>query len=172
MKWSLSWLKKNARPSFTFKEKVEFEKDFIKEQQSLLDLKDVIISGKGIFQEHSEHLVLNLTISGTMIVPCAHSLEPVEYDFTSDVCEEFTFDMESTTDAIKVKNELDITPLVWDLIVLEIPLRVIKEGVEIQKSGASWEVITEDQLKARMQAKENEIDPRLAKLQEFYKKNQ
>lgn len=46
---------------------------------------------------------------------------------------------------------------------MEVPHKVVKEGVEYPK-GKGWEVVTEDDFNA---SKKNAIDPRLAKLKEF-----
>ena len=86
----------------------------------------------------ADDLVLNGTLSGTMILPCAITLEEVLHPFSIEIEENLgNFD-----EIIKNnKNSLDIIPLMCENIVLEIPIRVVKEGVNIEKlSGPGWEL--------------------------------
>ena len=44
----------------------------------------------------------------------------------------------------KNKNSLDILPILWENIVLEIPIRVVAESVKPSNtSGDGWELISE-----------------------------
>ena len=54
--------------------------------------------------------------------------------------------------------EIDIIPVVWELISLEIPFKVIKTGATIQSKGEGWEVKSET-----IKSNDTPVDPRLAK---------
>ena len=44
----------------------------------------------------------------------------------------------------KCQNTLDILPLLWENIVSEVPMRVVKEGISVTNiSGDGWELISE-----------------------------
>ena len=63
-----------------------------------------------------------------------------------------------------VKKEiLDLNPLIFQLILSQVPLKVVKEVIEYPK-GDGWEVLKEeDYIKSKSQV----TDPRLEKLKEF-----
>jgi uncharacterized protein len=93
---------------------------------------------KGLIKKISNNIYnLNLTISGNMILQCAISLEDVPYDFKSEV--ELNLDTTKNEYNIKnINNTLDIFPILWENIVLEIPTRIVKEGVNSEIKGDGW----------------------------------
>ncbi len=60
------------------------------------------------------------------------------------------------------ENILDINAILWENIVLEVPIRATNKELG-DKKGVGWKVINEDE------KPNDEIDPRLAKLQELFK---
>ncbi|MDD2433697.1 MAG: YceD family protein [Bacilli bacterium] len=168
MKWTLAWLKENAHPEFVFDEALVYDPALIKKTPNLLDLKDVRVKGQGTFDEVTSKVHLKFVVTGTMIVPCAVTLEATPYPFAVDYDEKYSFIETQDKDCEFVKgNELDICALVYELIVVSIPLKVVKQGAKYPASKkGNWEVITEDELANR---KKDEIDPRLAKLKDYFK---
>jgi uncharacterized protein len=87
---------------------------------------------------YENNIELKLTINGVFIIPCAVSLEEVSVPFSSEV-----------NDIIAEKEEnnefyLDLLDILWENIVLEIPIRVVKEGIEVKNlHGEGWELDTE-----------------------------
>lgn len=171
MKWSLSYLLKNANQPFTFEESLVFDQELIAMNKNLIDIKDIVVSGIGKYQDAVEILTLNLQIHGLMIVKCSLSCMPVEYPFTSIEELKFTFNPKEEDDEIhKIKgNTVNIVPYVWQLITMEVPLRVVSKEINIPKSGPGWQLVDEDEIN---KGSEQSIDPRLAKLKEFYDKQQ
>jgi uncharacterized protein len=97
-----------------------------------------------------------------MVVPCARSLEPVDYPFVTESEVDFSFSESLNEECIVVTgNVIDILPYVEELISLEVPIRVVKEGAVLKQSGKGWEVKGEDEVG---------IDPRFEKLKDFFKK--
>ena len=47
---------------------------------------------------------------------------------------------------------------------MEVPLKVVKEGIKEYPKGDGWEVVKEEDY---TKSKKDDIDPRLAKLKEF-----
>lgn len=166
MKWLKSWLQQQPNGEFNFEESLVFDSNLIKSTRYLLGLREIVILGQGFYMKETETLTLNFSIQGIMIVPCALSLEPVDYPFTTSTEIKYTFINSTKNDEIIVVKglEIDIIPFVWELISLEIPLKVIKPGASISTKGDNWEVINE------ATASQKPIDPRLAKLNEFFKK--
>jgi Predicted metal-binding, possibly nucleic acid-binding protein len=91
-------------------------------------------------------VVIMLDIEGTMIIPCAVTLKPVEYPFNiaidgdlKELCEEIN---EKDTNS---QNRLDILPIIWENILMEIPMRIVSEGAEnVSLSGDGWKLITDE----------------------------
>lgn len=81
------------------------------------------------------NIILNLELSGIFIIPCQISFEDVECPFNALVEEEID---ENT---LKDDFYLDLLDILWENIVLEIPMRVVKEGVKIENlQGEGWEL--------------------------------
>ena len=106
----------------------------------LRDLKDVTVEGI-ITIDYEDNVNLELNLSGTMVLPCAVSLVDVDYKFDT-VIEESIGKFEEIYK--NNKNSLDILPILWENIVLEIPIRVVAECVKPSNtSGDGWELISE-----------------------------
>ena len=58
---------------------------------------------------------------------------------------------------------IELLPVIFQLILMEVPLKIVKEGAVYPK-GNGWEVMREE---TWQREKSSEIDPRLAKLKEF-----
>lgn len=92
---------------------------------------------------YDDELDANLNIKGTFILPCAITLEDVEYDFETNIN-----DILGKFDDFynKNKNILDILPIIWENIVSEVPIRVVKEGIDTSNiSGEGWELTSSEE---------------------------
>ena len=100
-----------------------------------------------------------------MIVPCSITLEDVEYDFHTKSLEVFSFEKTDDEDVHEVKGDVvELLPVIFQLIVMEVPMKIVKEGLTQYPKGDGWEVVKEEDY---IKEKSKEIDPRLAKLKEF-----
>jgi len=103
-------------------------------------LYDVHVDGE-VSVDFEDNIYLELNLKGKMILPCAVSLEDVEYEFDT-LIEENIGNFEEIYK--NNKNSLDILPILWENIVLEIPIRVVAESVKPSNtSGDGWELISE-----------------------------
>lgn len=83
------------------------------------------------------------TISGIMILPDDITLEDYEYNFTSEIEEK----IEETS--IKLQKTLDITGILWQNILVEIPLKAVNEkNKDLTLEGDGWRLIKEDEVKS------------------------
>lgn len=117
---------------------LNFSNEYI--SSSIKGLKDAHFSG--IIKEKSDesiHLIGMLT--GTMILEDAISLDDVDYSFSSEIDENIEEFLENN------QNTIDILEVLWQNIVLEIPLKytVVKDLSKYQGDG--WKVISEDEIK-------------------------
>ena len=91
--------------------------------------------------DFADEIVADLTVTGDFILPCAVSLEDVLYPINVKI-EENMGKFEDFYN--KNKNTLDILPFIWENIVSEVPIRVVKdEYKDLKQSGNGWEVISD-----------------------------
>lgn len=168
MKWNLSWLMKQKNGEFTFSEDLVFPHEAFRHVNTLLDLKPVHVEGKGRLILSEQRLYVDLKVSGTMILSCAVSLEEVPYPFETESTEIFSFaKVQPDEDVHEAKKDtVDITPIVFQNIVMEVPTRVVKEGATLKTEGNGWKVIN-----SREEDDKIDIDPRLAKLKDYFKES-
>ena len=132
------------------------------EGTDLLSLNDVKIKGE-ITKNAIDDIMIHLNVSGIMELPCAITLQSVNYPFEVEIegsKEELTD--EQAENVKKDENTLDIFPIIWENILMEIPMRVVSPGAEDKLTnlqGDGWKVITEDE--------KEEINPELAKLKDL-----
>jgi uncharacterized protein len=169
MKWSRYWLIKPQHEQFDFDESLTFSDDMFYNYSRINGLKDVRVTGHGHYFDKEERLYVDVHIKGTMIVPCAISLEDTDYPFEIDETEIFAFyKPEDDEDVIEAKKDTaDLTPVVWQEIMMAVPMRVVKEGASMKREGKGWKVLDESELD--QDDEENPIDPRLAKLKDYFK---
>ena len=104
------------------------------ESSLITELKNVNLNGDITLNEDNN---LNLTgeLSGIMILKDDITLEPVEYKFATNLEEILE----------KSKNILDITDVLWQNILVEIPSKVRSTDEDINLEGDGWRVISEEQ---------------------------
>ncbi len=83
-------------------------------------------------------------LSGTMILADDITLEDYEYNFTSEIEE----NIEETS--INLQKTLDITDILWQNILIEIPSKVVNDkNKNIKLEGNGWRLISEDDLNSK-----------------------
>lgn len=105
----------------------------------IIDLRDVEVVGNLTYPTDG-NLLLDVSVSGSMIISDSVDLEPVSYPFSFEINENVYEKLE------KDQNRLDIIDILWENIVLEIPIRYSKVETYENLSGDGWKVISEDDL--------------------------
>lgn len=166
MKWSKNELLRAPNGLVSFNEELTFGKEAFERSNSLRGLQDVTVSGQLRYEPYNEEVNVNLHIEGVMNVACSITLEDVEIPFTSDSDEIFTFlKNKKDEDIHECKGDVvELLPVIFQLILMEVPLKVVKEGFTDYPKGNGWEVVKEE---VHRENKRDVIDPRLAKLKEF-----
>ena len=171
MKWSIHQLRKHRQGPLLFDEAVNL--DSVKNRnQEIRAIQPVRVSGTCTIGE--KKLTCQLLLEGSMTLPCARTWEDVEYPFSIESFEQFSWDEETLRmdDEIHpVDAELiDFTPVLEELILLEIPLQVFCENAnEMQQvEGKGWSYMTDEELEAQRQEAKQQVDPRLAGLANFF----
>ena len=166
LKYNLQWIIKH-KGTFDFEEEITFPTEMFESYNQINGLKDVKVSGTGNIDTRDKRLYVDLNIKGTMILPCALTLEDVDYPFDIDSTEVFTFEKPDPLEDVHEakKNVVDLTPVVFSNIMLEVPMRVVKDDANIKESGQGWKIIDGHS----GEHNEEYIDPRLAKLKDYFK---
>ena len=119
-------------------------------------LNDVKIRGK-VYINLADEVILKANLSGTMILLDAVDSSEIEYPFNIEIEENLTDNDEYNLE--KTQNTLDIMNVLWQNIVLEVPMRVVKkENENVSLQGEGWELISDDTKK---------VDPRLSPLMDL-----
>ena len=117
----------------------------------LLKLEDVKITGE-LFKNSLGNLELNVDVEGIMVLPCAITLKPVDYPFLITITGEIEELMENMEENERnFQNSIDILPIIWENILMEIPMRVVSEEAkdkDMNMSGDCWKFVTEDEEKS------------------------
>lgn len=126
---------------------------------NILEIKDLYVEGN-VNYDYENNLTLALDVKGIFLLEDAITLEPIDYPFSCKI-EEKIENIEETCGSFyeKNKNSLDISEILWENIVLEIPISATKASrEEMNLKGNGWEMREE---------KKDKIDPRLMKLTEL-----
>ena len=127
----------NNKSKINIDDKINFPKEDLK-KAGILDLKEVNIKGE-ITVDFDEYL-LNLNVKGEMVLPCSLTLEPVDYPFDIKIEENLNEIIKKT------QKTIDILPIIWENILMEIPMKVVSPNAKnIKTKGDGWELITDSE---------------------------
>ena len=124
------------------------------ENSGILELNNVIVVGI-ISKDALGNLVMDANIKAKAVVPCAISLVKTDVFIDVSINDEIANLMENYQNNAKT---LDILPIIWENILVEIPSKVVNPASKLETSGDGWQVITEEK---------DKINPELAKLKDL-----
>ena len=149
MHYDLIRLNNNIDKFIEVNETYSFTLDEIK-GTDLLKLDDVKIEGE-IIKNSLGNIELNLDVEGVMVLPCAITLKPVNYPFSIVISGELEELMENFEENERnFQNSIDILPIIWENILMEIPMRVVSEEANdsnMTMEGEGWKFVTEEEEK-------------------------
>lgn len=132
--------KLNNFNSVSIDENISIPEEYDLNKAGIRRIENLHVSGT-ISIDYADEIVTDLTVTGDFILPCAVSLEDVLYPINVKI-EENIGKFEDFYN--KNKNTLDILPFIWENIVSEVPIRVVKdEYKDFKQSGNGWEVISD-----------------------------
>lgn len=121
-------------------ENISIPEEYDLNKAGIRKIENLHVSGT-ISIDYADEIIADLTVTGDFILPCAVSLEDVLYPINVKI-EENMGKFEDFYN--KNKNTLDILPFIWENIVSEVPIRVVKdEYKDFKQSGNGWEVISD-----------------------------
>ncbi len=141
MEIDLSFL--NTKPKIIIDTKVAFPREDL-EKAGILSMDEIEV--KGEITSNLDEYFLTLNLKGKMVLPCNLTLEPVDYQFALEVKENLN---EITENFKKNQKTIDILPIIWENILMEIPMKVVSPKAKNMKTkGDGWELITDSEPKA------------------------
>jgi uncharacterized protein len=99
----------------------------------IVDLKPLVVFGK-IRKTSSDELSLELSVKGVMVLKDARTLEPTDYPYFLEIKE-----IIKENEQIK-QNILDIEPILWENVLLEVPTRIVSDESPMHLKGEGWEI--------------------------------
>ena len=145
MEYDITRLNNNIDKVINVNKTYSFKSDELK-GTDLLKLDNVKIDGE-IRKNSLGDIELDIDVKGVMILPCAITLKPVEYPFAINIngnYDELIEDLEENS--TNFKNTIDILPIIWENILMEIPMRVVSdEAKDINMSGDGWKFVTDEE---------------------------
>lgn len=95
-----------------------------------------------ITKDVADDYFISLNIQGTMTLPDSLTLEPVEYPFDINVDE----NLEEVAENFKKSDKtIDILPIIWENILMEIPIRVTgKNSKALKTEGEGWSFVEDN----------------------------
>ena len=133
----LSPLFNGIKNTIEFEENLRFTNEELK-NTSIKKLSEIKVKGK-IIKISDYSIDLNIEIKTTMTLEDSVTLEEIEYPVNITVNKIINNTDEEDEEYYKIsQNRLDIIPIVWENIVLEVPLRIVKEEKETIIEGDGW----------------------------------
>ena len=117
---------------------------------------DIKVEGE-LFKNSLGNIEIDSTVSGVMVIPCAISLKPVNYPFSLNISGDVTtlFEINETN----FQNTIDIFPIIWENILMEIPTRVVSDDAkDVNMSGDGWSFTTEEKINSPLSELMDMID--------------
>ncbi len=137
---------------------ISFGEEYIS-KTPIKKLDNVKVQGRAYYSVTNE-VVLECTVEGEMTLLDAIDLEPIDYPFKIEINE--VLDELSDEKDQKTSKRLDIIDILWQNIVLEVPISIRKNpDKKYDLAGEGWELVMEERKK---------LDPRLAPLLELLEK--
>ncbi len=159
---NLTKLITNLSKEILIDEVINLDKSYL-DNTDIRDISEIYV--KGNIKPIENNFELNLNVKCTLTLICSISLKDVKYDINININDiigeenEYT-DLEENNKIIN--NTIDLIPIIWQNIILEVPLKVISPDIDVKNiQGDGWKFITEEEVNNK------DIDPRLEKLKDF-----
>lgn len=126
----------------------------------IMELKNAKIKGR-IYKDDIGYYI-DAIIDGVMVLPCSITLKPVDVPFNVELSGNIEEMLAETEENVKkIEFTIDILPIIWENILMEIPMKVVSDDLSDAKlEGNGWKVIDEE---------EPSLNPELQKLKDLLK---
>ena len=117
---------------------ISFTEDYLKDSE-IIKLDSVKVVGD-ISLNEEDIPFLSLAVSGNMILEDSISLEEISYPFSLKIEEKIEDFSENIT------NTIDIIDILWQNIVLEVPLKLTEVEDLTKYQGEGWRLVSEEEM--------------------------
>lgn len=137
-----------------------FDKEMLK-KTDIISLDNISVKGY-ITSNSIDDYDLDVNVDGIMVLPSSLTLEPTDYKFSIKIEGNIDELLKEINETLKKnQNTIDILPIIWENILMEIPIRVVGDkNQSLQMEGDGWKLITEE---------EKKLNPELQKLKDLLK---
>lgn len=128
MKWSLQQLNRYSNEDLVFSGEFNFD-EFVGTVNGLLSINNANVEGK-CRCINIDRYKFDLHITALLELEDSWTLEPVPFKVDLEVTE--VFDRVDTDEDVRIieKNTVDLKDVVWENILLSIPMRIVKDEVK------------------------------------------
>ena len=125
---------------------ISFDEEYLRVSE-IKKLDNVHVSGR-IYYSLTKEVIFAGNVNGNMTLVDGYSGDLIDYPFNIDLDEILAnFSNEDEKMGKKPKNSLDLKEVLWENIVLEVPIVVSKDNKVKNKKGEFWEVRDENSKK-------------------------
>lgn len=125
---------------------ISFDEEYLRVSE-IKKLDNVHVSGR-IYYSLTKEVIFAGNVNGNMTLVDGYSGDLIDYPFNIDLDEILAhFSNEDEKMGKKPKNSLDLKEVLWENIVLEVPIVVSKDNKVKTKKGEFWEVRDENSKK-------------------------
>jgi uncharacterized protein len=103
------------------------------QETDIIDLKEITVFGR-VYKDINDNINLELEAKGIMVLKDTKTLELIDYPYNVEIDEKLDENNE-----IK-QNILDIEPILWENVLLEVPIRIVNNENPINLKGEGWEL--------------------------------
>lgn len=138
MKWAVPELRRINRPVL-FDESLDLSNELVG-FNNIKSVSEAHITGKGYEYEDGRFL-FHINIKLDLVLTCAVSLLDVPYQLDLETDEIYAFNNDEDEDIYLIDGQtIDLLPAVMTLILVNIPMRVVKEGYEYESEPVEEEI--------------------------------
>lgn len=164
MKWQVAKLLKTSTKEVIIDEEIDLT-DAVKKNPDIKNVTNILVTGKGFVDATKRKMTFDLTIKGQMTLACALTLDDVIYPFEASLSPVFIWDVDQYDEESEdylIRDTIELAPTIWQEILIQIPLRVVKAGAYDELARQGIEILTEEALKEEAKT---QMDPRFSVLE-------
>lgn len=163
MKWALGELSVDNNQKMYYEQTLNLSVKDFDHIERLINIHEFHINGVWYYDDINDHLYTEFNLSGDITVSGSLTLEEFIHHIDVNAVEVFGFDqIDEIADHLVTNNEVDLLPIIKQLVVANIPVKVVDENLEYPK-GDGWSVVSEEDFNNE----EKPINPKMAKLLEM-----
>ncbi len=144
MDFDLTRVKNKIEEEIEIDHEYEIDSNLISGTDLLEPLK-IFLKGK-ITRDVLEGFLLDVEVTGTMMLPCSITLKPVSVPLDIHITGNLDELMEEIDENHKkIENSIDILPIIWENILMEIPMKVTSpDAYSVKTEGEGWKFVTDE----------------------------